>query len=456
MPSALPAPSIEDTTAFPPPDGTVALNLGVAALFFVLVTLAIAFDWVAFKGVFVVGFLSVALAYLVLPVVRIMRREAAAKLGGWRPSRILAVLIIYASVAVVVMPIWAIWGGKIVSQVPDVAREVPRHVSRFVSQVRASERWHEQFTFERETRALVRTTTHSLSERIQEEVAEVGAEVVRARLVVPWLAWVPLIALLLVAQWPAFHRSAARAFPTPHLKWRTDQFLRQVNTVLAAYTRAQALSALIVGIICGLGVRPDEAAERRHARASWRGCSRRSRSLAPSRSRSRRRPSRLTSQVLLVLAFLGSLRVLQDYVVYPRLIRHAMHLHPVAVVVAIWLGATLGGIVGVCLAVPTVGVLQVALSPLPRVSRHRAPRAGHERTQRRPDEPARLAGAAAHVRLLEAEHHHRQVVAWRFGTGKVGDRSLITAAECLGGGFASHCREARGQAARPRIRRLRS
>ena len=65
-------------------------------------------------------------------------------------------------------------------------------------------------------------------------------------------------------------------------------------------------------------------------------------------------------QVLLVLAFLGSLRVLQDYVVYPRLIRRAMHLHPVGVVLAIWFGALVGGVVGVCLAVPTVGVLQMA------------------------------------------------------------------------------------------------
>jgi putative heme transporter len=65
--------------------------------------------------------------------------------------------------------------------------------------------------------------------------------------------------------------------------------------------------------------------------------------------------------VLLVLAFLGALRVLQDYVIYPRLIRRAMHLHPLAVVVAIWIGAMAGGVVGVCLAVPTVGVLQVLL-----------------------------------------------------------------------------------------------
>jgi len=170
---------------------------------------------------------------------------------------------------------------------------------------------------------------------------------------------VPLIALLLVAQWPAFHRSAARAFPTPHLKWRTDQFLRQVNMVLAAYTRAQALSALIIGVISGLGF-----ALLKLPNAAMLGIVAGlletipiAGPLAVAISATAVAP---TSKLLLVLAFLGSLRVLQDYVVYPRLIRHAMHLHPVAVVVAIWLGAMLGGIVGVCLAVPTVGVLQVA------------------------------------------------------------------------------------------------
>lgn len=146
MPPAVPMTSV-DEAAFPPPDGTVALNLGAAAIFFVLVVVAIAFDWVALKGVFVVGFLSVALAYLVLPLVLVMRRVAPAWFGGWRPSRILAVLIVYAGVALVVAPIWSIWGAKITGTVPDVARDVPRHVSRFASQVKASERWHERFAW---------------------------------------------------------------------------------------------------------------------------------------------------------------------------------------------------------------------------------------------------------------------------------------------------------------------
>jgi predicted PurR-regulated permease PerM len=255
-------------------------------------------------------------------------------------------------------PIWAVWGQKIVSQVPDVARDVPRHVARFASQIRASEQWHRHFTFERQTRALLERTTHSVSQRLQAEVAEVGAEVMRARLVLPWLAGVPLIALLLVAQWPDFHRSAARAVPTPHLKWRTDQFLRHVNMVLAAYTRAQALSALIVGIICGVGFAlmklPNAAMFGIVA-----GLLETIPIAGPLAVAISATSVASSSQVLLVLAFLGGMRVLQDYVIYPRLIRRTMHLHPVGVVLAIWLGATAGGIVGVCLAVPTVGVLQV-------------------------------------------------------------------------------------------------
>lgn len=359
MPPALPASSLDDSTAFPPPDGTVLLNLGVAAAFLLLVVVGVAFNWVALKGVIVVGFLSVALAYLILPIVRVMRAEAPARCGGWKPSRILSVLIVYASVACILIPVWGIWGNKIVSTVPDVAREVPRHIARFASQVRATERWHEQFAFERETRRVVRSMTQRVSQRIQAEVAEVGAEVMRARLVLPWLAGVPLISLLLVAQWPAFHRSAARAVPTPHLQWRTDEFLRQVNAVLASYTRAQSLSALIVGVICGTGF-----ALMKLPNAAMFGIVAGLLETIPIAGPLAVAISATSvaspRQVLVVLAFLGSLRILQDYIIYPRLIRSAMHLHPIAVVAAIWFGAMLGGVVGVCLAVPTVGVLQVA------------------------------------------------------------------------------------------------
>lgn len=357
MPHAVQASSLEEAAI--PTDRSVVLNLGGLALLLALVVLAIVFDWVAVKGVIVVAFLSVALAYLVLPGVRLIRTVAPQRLGGWRPSRVLAVTVVYIFVASILVPVWLVWGAKISSQVPDVARDVPRHVARFARQIRASERWHERFAFAQDTRVFVRTTTRQVSQRIQKEVAEVGAEVVGARLVLPWLAGVPLLAFLLVAHWPAFHQSATRVFPTPHLKWRTDEFLHHVNMVLAAYTRAQALSALVIGLICGLGFAwmklPDAAML--GIVAGLLEMIPIAGPLAVAISATSVVPA---SKVVFVLAFLGGVRLLQDYVIYPRLIRRAIHLHPVAVVLAIWVGAMLGGIVGVCLAIPTVGVVQVA------------------------------------------------------------------------------------------------
>ncbi len=348
-----------DGLTYPRPDRSVALNLSAAALFAVAVVVAIAFNWVAAKGVLIVGFLSVGLAYLMLPLVRVLRRTCARLFDGWRPSRTAAAMTLYVAAALILAPIWIAWGGKISSQMPDVAREVPRHISRFAGQLRATERWHEQFGFERETRTRIRGVTLRVSEQVQAEAAEVGAEIVRARLLVPWLATVPLIALLLIRQWPALHRSAARVPHTPHLQWRIDELLHQVNVVLAAYTRAQALSALIVGVICGTGF-----ALMQLPNAAMLGIVAGLLELVPiagplavAISATAVVPA---SHVLGVLAFLGAVRVLQDYVIYPRLIRRAMHLHPLAVVVAIWCGALAGGIIGVCLAIPTVGVLQVA------------------------------------------------------------------------------------------------
>jgi hypothetical protein len=65
------------------------------------------------------------------------------------------------------------------------------------------------------------------------------------------------------------------------------------------------------------------------------------------------------NQALWVVAFLGALRLAQDYVVFPRLVRRGVHLHPMGVILAILSGAELAGIVGIFLAIPAVAVLSV-------------------------------------------------------------------------------------------------
>ena len=59
--------------------------------------------------------------------------------------------------------------------------------------------------------------------------------------------------------------------------------------------------------------------------------------------------------------FLIVFRGVQDYVVYPRLIRHGMHLSTPAVILSVWVGAALNGAAGVVLAIPVAGFISVSL-----------------------------------------------------------------------------------------------
>ena len=46
--------------------------------------------------------------------------------------------------------------------------------------------------------------------------------------------------------------------------------------------------------------------------------------------------------------------------IYPRLIRHGMHMSTLAVILTIWIGAALAGAAGVILAIPVAGFLSVS------------------------------------------------------------------------------------------------
>jgi predicted PurR-regulated permease PerM len=65
-------------------------------------------------------------------------------------------------------------------------------------------------------------------------------------------------------------------------------------------------------------------------------------------------------QAFLVLIFLLVLRIVEDYIVYPRLIGQGIHLHPLAVIIAILAGAELAGVAGIFLAIPVVAILTVS------------------------------------------------------------------------------------------------
>ncbi|MCV4639311.1 AI-2E family transporter, partial [Escherichia coli] len=60
-----------------------------------------------------------------------------------------------------------------------------------------------------------------------------------------------------------------------------------------------------------------------------------------------------------VAVFLIILRIVHDYITYPRIVRGGIHLHPVLIIISVLAGEQIAGIPGVFLAIPTVALFTV-------------------------------------------------------------------------------------------------
>jgi predicted PurR-regulated permease PerM len=180
---------------------------------------------------------------------------------------------------------------------------------------------------------------------------------------VPWLILIPILAFFLLKDVDSFRRSALQMLPRGRWRWRGDEFFQDINSTLAAYIRAQLTACLFIGVVCSLGFSllglPGPLVMGFIA-----GLFEFIPLVGP-----------LTIAILaavlavlhagffsafLVLLFLGILRIVQDYVIYPKLIGQGIHLHPLAVIFAILSGAELAGITGIFLAIPVVAILTVS------------------------------------------------------------------------------------------------
>jgi len=177
----------------------------------------------------------------------------------------------------------------------------------------------------------------------------------------PWVILIPVVTFFLLKDGQSFRGNILLTLPRGRLRGRGAEVFEDINDTLAAYMRAALLACLLVGVLSTIGfgligvpyallfgvvagllefiplVGPLVVAVGATLVASFHSI----------------------NQAIAVLVFLATLRLVQDYVVFPRLVRRGIHMHPLGVILAILSGAELAGIAGVFLAIPAVAVLSV-------------------------------------------------------------------------------------------------
>ncbi len=328
-------------------------------LLIILVVFATLWVLIKLTGVILLLVLSIFFAYLVAPLVEFIRRPIRIGRRVFATPRILAITLAYLIII----------GGlvlTIVFVVPRVGDQFPE----FAEQARGYWRILEEKTRTLPEHYRLNRMPGPLLDAFNDFVASIGHEVnlVVTRMLtwvayLPWLILIPVLSFFLLKDAESFRRSALQMLPRGRWRWRGDEFFQDVSSTLAAYTRAQLTACLFIGVTCTIGftvlglpspmvlgfiagifefvplVGPLLLAVIAAVVAALHA--------GP-------------FSAFLVLLFLGVLRMVQDYIVYPRLIGHGIHLHPLAVIVAILSGAELAGVTGIFLAIPLVAILTVS------------------------------------------------------------------------------------------------
>ena len=321
--------------------------------------------WVISKitGIILLLVLSIFFAYLVSPMVEFLRQPRKIRDREIAIPKTAAIGLSYLILlGAVVLAVFVI--------LPSLSNQFPEFVNQSKAYWKSFGERPPQIVEDWRLRRLPPTVVNAVNNaipKVLEKVSQTGTEFAGAAIgylvYLPWLVLIPILAFFLLKDAESFRSSALLMLPRGRWRWRGDEFFQDVNSTLAAYIRAQLTACLLIGVVCALGFTllglpgglvmgfiagvfefiplagPLVVALMAAILATLHA--------GP-------------FSAFLVLLFLGVLRIIHDYFIYPRLIGQGIHLHPLAVIFAILAGEKLAGVAGIFLAIPLVAILTVS------------------------------------------------------------------------------------------------
>jgi predicted PurR-regulated permease PerM len=308
--------------------------------------------------------LSIFFAYLLNPLVSLIRRpfknRHLEKLMPRSVAIVLAYLIVFITLGVSISYL----APRVAEQARQLTNNVPYYTASIQTWVKGMNNRFERYKLPDEIQDEINKKIGGyLSEFGETLTTFVGTLLINAITYLPWLVLVPVLSFFFLKDVNIFRLSLLRLFPAGDWRIRAALFLDDVNKTLAAYARAQIISCFLIGAICTLGfyllglnyalllgilagilefiplIGPLVVALTAITIGAF---------YSP-------------WQALYVGIFLLVLRLIHDYVTYPRIVREGIHLHPLAIVLSVLAGEQIAGITGVFLSIPVVALITVLL-----------------------------------------------------------------------------------------------
>ena len=329
-----------------------------------ILLLVIGLLWIISKitGIILLLVLSIFFAYLVSPLVEFLRGPRRFGKRTFGMPKVAAIALAYVIIlAAIVIAVFLVL-PSLSSQAPEFADQAKAYWQSLTDRVQQVIEYSRSRRMPGPLGETVAGAIPDIQKNVLFTVTEFFKVLGSYVFYLPWLILIPILGFFLLKDAESFRRSALLMLPRGRWRWRGDEFFQDINNTLAAYIRAQLTACLFIGVVCALGftvlglpgglvmgviagvfefvplVGPLLIAVMAAILAFLHA--------GP-------------FNAFLVLLFLGVLRIVQDYAIYPRLIGQGIHLHPLAVIFAILAGEKLAGVAGIFLAIPVVAILTV-------------------------------------------------------------------------------------------------
>lgn len=303
--------------------------------------------------------LSVFFAYLIDPLVKFIRRPFKERNLDKLMPRSIAIVIAYAFVFTILGIAISNIAPRVVEQAKEFGENLPAYGQAFRNRANELNQRFESLKIPDEVQTEINKKVTDLGTEI---TSAVGNSVLNSVTYVPWFLLIPILAFFFLKDVNLFRLAILRSFPAGRWRSRAEAVMADVNTTLAAYTRAQLISCFVVGVICTAGF---YVLGLKYALllGILAGIFEFVPLLGP-----------LTIGVIVILTaafsddpwkalyvavFLVVQRIIHDYVTYPRIVRGGIHLHPLAIILSVLAGEQVAGIPGVFLSIPIVAVATV-------------------------------------------------------------------------------------------------
>jgi predicted PurR-regulated permease PerM len=323
---------------------------------FVIIVGVVLAAWVFYqlRTVLLLLIFSIFFCYLLAPLVRVIEqplyvagRELKIPRGG---AILLVYLLLFMSVQLI--------SPLMTQQIDQLKADWPNYKDNVTGKFTDLSEWMQHLKLPDQLR-------NELTERGNHLLTSIGPWLLGAVGYLPYLMWliiVPIFSFFLLKDAAKFEHGMVALLPNEKLRRRAHWLLEDVSKTLAAYIRAQITACIEIGVVVTVGfaiIRMPYAI----VLGAVAGMLEFLPMIGPLIFACVAFLLALTvslKQALVVAVFLAVLRIAQDYIIYPRIVGHGIEMHPLIVIIAILSGFELGGLVGVFLSIPFVGLIIVA------------------------------------------------------------------------------------------------